>query len=156
VRRPATFGAAFLAALFLTVSPRAEPLGPHDGAAPRAQDVRFEVLAPEEKAIIDRIAADFFEKDLRPAQTRAIEDATAARYRRASSKERAAIRAERRAAWRAMPEARRAALMNAAEPRYDNLSPDQRAPFRRHAINRLSGAGAIDADALADALDDDI
>lgn len=155
MRRPATFGAAFLGTLFLSVSPRAEA-GEPAGASPLAQDVRFEVLAPEEKAIIDRIAADFFEKDLRPAQSRAIEEATSARYLRASPDEKAAIRAERRAEWRAMSEARKAPLARAATPRYDNLSTDQKAPFRRHAINRLGAARAIDEIALAEALAGDI
>lgn len=155
MRRPAIFGAAFLAALFLSVSPRAEPGAGEEGRL-IAQDVRFEVLAAEEKAIIDRIAADFFEKDLRPQQSQAIEDSTSARYLRSDPEERARIRAERRAEWRAMSEARRAALKNAADPRYDNLSAEQRAPFRRHVINRLGAAGAIDEEALAEALAGDI
>lgn len=154
--RPAIFGAAFFGALFLTVSPRAEPMPRPSGDAPAAQDVRYEVLAPEEKAIIDEIAADFFEKDLLPEQSRIIEAATAARYQRASTGERSAIRAQRRAEWASLSEKKRRALMNAAEPRYDNLSDDQKAPFRRHAINRLGAAGAIDEDALAAAIDDGI
>jgi hypothetical protein len=134
--------------MLLSVSPRAE--------SPLAQDARFEVLAPEERLLIDRIAADFYERAMRRAQTEAIEDNTAEAYRRADAETRAQFRDERRAAWRAMSERKKDGLKAAKRPLYDNLTEDQKAPFRRHAINRLDAAGAIDDAALASALQSEI
>lgn len=148
MRRPALFSLSFLAATFLSVSPKAQSV--------TTQDVRFEVLAAEEKVVIDRIAADFYERDLRRSQTDAIEEATATSYVSASPEGREAFREERRAEWRALSDRRRAALRSAEAPRYDNLTAEQKAPFRRHALNRLEAAGAIDDAALADALEADI
>jgi hypothetical protein len=148
LRRPVTFAACFGLASFLAIGPEAHAQG--------LSDVRYEVLAEDEQAIVDRIAADFYEKDLSAAQTEAIEGHTSAIYAAGSREERARMRAERRAEWRAMAEAERRALMDAKRPRYDNLTADQKAPFRAHAINRLRAADAIDEDALSAALREDI
>ena len=40
---------------------------------PDATDARWEALAPGERAMVDRLAADFYESDLRLAQSRQIE-----------------------------------------------------------------------------------
>lgn len=148
VRRPGLFSLVFLAALFLSAGPRAQGMF--------AQDVRYDVLAGDERAIIDRIAADFYEQDLRRAQSDAIEAATVAAYVAGSSEERARFREDRRAQWRSMTDEARQSLRAAANPRYDNLTEAQKAPFRRHALNRLAAAGAIDEGALHEALRGDI
>ena len=148
MRRPGLFSFIFLAATLLSVSPRAQSV--------TAQDVRYEVLATGERAIIDRIAADFYEKDLRQTQSEAIEDATTAAYLAGSNEDRAAFRDERRSEWREMTDGARAALRSAKHPTYSNLTDEQKAPFRRHAIDRLSAAGAIDENVLAEALLGDI
>jgi hypothetical protein len=142
------FAASFTAALFLTVSPRAEPMA--------AQDIRYALLSVEERILIDRIAADFFENDLRAVQAEAIENLTAEMYRRAGPVERAAFRDARRAQWRAVNPKIRTTLSQATRPRYDNLTEAQKEPFRRHALNRLEAVGAIDPVALAAALADGI
>ena len=132
---------------------------PFARAEARAQglaDVRYEVLAPDEKAIIDHVAAEFFENELSPVQARTIEARTSEAYISADPERRAMMRGQRRAEWRAMNEGRRNALMDAKQPLYDNLNEDQRVPFRRHALNRLSAAAAPDADALVEALRGDI
>lgn len=146
LRRPATFATVFWVAACVNISPRAQITA----------DARFEVLAGEEKAIIDRVAADFYESGLRRTQTDAIEARTSRSYAEASPEERAAFREDRRAAWRGMDDGERQAIRDAKAPRYDNLTDAQKAPFRRHAINRLGRAGAIDEEALAEAMLGDI
>lgn len=127
-------------------------------AAPRAQmtDLRWEVMASDEKAIVDRLAADFYEASLRQAQADAIERRTAEIYAESAPAERARFRAERRAEWRAMDAPARASLHGAKRPLFLNLTEEQKAPFRRHALNQLRGAGAIDQSALTEALGKDI
>lgn len=127
-------------------------------AVPRAQmvDLRWEVMASDEKAIVDRLAADFYEQSLRYAQAGAIEQHTAEIYTEATPAERARFRAERRAEWHAMDKQARASLHDAKRPLFRNLTEEQKAPFRRHAFDRLRGAGAIDQSALTHALGKDI
>lgn len=129
-----------------------------NAAGPRAQmaDLRWEVLAEDEKSLIDRIAADFYEESLRRAQAEAIESHTAQLYARAEPASRASFIEERRAAWEAMNEDQRASLHGAKRPLYRNLTEEQKAPFRRHALDQLGGAGALDSAALAEALRNDI
>lgn len=148
MHRPGLFSFVFLAATFLTVSPRAQTVS--------VQDMRYEVLGADERRIVDRIAADFYEEDLSRTQSAVIEAATTATYLAGSEDERAEFREERRAAWRAMPASAQRSLRGAEHPRYDNLTEEQKAPFRRHALNRLSAAGALDEDVLDEALAADI
>jgi hypothetical protein len=148
LRRPGLFSFAFLAATLLSVSPRAQEAG--------VQDVRYVVLGDDDKHVIDRIAADFYEHDLRPSQNGQIEAATAAAYIALSPEERVRFREERRALWRDMPAGTQMALRDCKKPRYGNLTEAQKAPFRRHALNRLSASGFIDDAAIEDMLRGDI
>ena len=145
MRKPLIFGLAFGFAAFASLSPRAE-----------SHDLRWEVLAEDERAIIDRLAADFYEDALRRSQTAVIEDRTSELYTKASPVERARFRMERRNEWRSMTDAQREALKNAKRPSYRNLTEEQKAPFRRIAFDKLGAAGAIDPDALASAFKNDI
>lgn len=119
-------------------------------------DLRWEVMAGDEKAIIDRLAADFFEESLRGAQASAIERRTAEIYAKSPPAERSRFRAERRAEWEAMDPAARASLHDAKRPLFRNLTEEQKAPFRRHALDQLRNAGAIDQNALTEALSKEI
>ncbi|MGE0410148.1 MAG: DUF3106 domain-containing protein, partial [Amphiplicatus sp.] len=119
-------------------------------------DMRFEVLAEDERALIDRLAADFYEETLRQSQANAIESHTSEIYAQAAPAERARFRAERRAAWKRMTPAQRAALADTKHPAYRNLTEQQKAPFRSIALDELGAAGALDREALAHALRNDI
>lgn len=125
-------------------------------AAPLAhaqiEDVRWEVLAPDERQIVDLLAADFYEDSLRLAQSRAIEAHTAELYVEANAEGRAKFRAAREAAWRAMTPQERKSLRDADRPAYANLTDDQKAPFRKIALDKLDASGAIDKKALVLAL----
>lgn len=125
-------------------------------AAPLAhaqiEDVRWEVLAPDERQIVDLLAADFYEDSLRLAQSRAIEAHTAEIYVEANAEDRARFRSARLAAWRALTSGQRKALRDAERPVYANLTDEQKAPFRKIALDKLDAAGAIDNKALALAL----
>lgn len=142
------FGVALGATLFLSLSP---PAG-----AQHAVDMRWEVLSPGERTLIDRLAAQFYEESLRYAQSSQIEAKTGELYAGATAAERARFRAERRDAWNDMSEVQRRALRGVKRPAFRNLTETQKAPFRRHAIDQLAGAGAIDTEALAAALRKDI
>jgi len=145
VRRPLTFGVVFGLAMFASLGPRAQPA-----------DLRWEIMASDEKLIVDRLAADFYEESLRQTQVDAIESHTSEIYAGETPMGRARFRAERRAEWEAMNEAERASLHGMKRPLFRNLTQEQKAPFRRHALDRLRGAGALDRSALADALRNDI
>jgi hypothetical protein len=125
-------------------------------AGAQASDIRFEMLAADEKAIVDRLAARFYEDGLRKAQAYAIEARTSARYVGATPAERARFRDERRTRWAQMTEAERQALRSVVRPSFSNLTEEQKAPFRTIALDRLEAQGAIDHEALADALRKDI
>ncbi|HXI86410.1 MAG TPA: hypothetical protein VNH64_03050 [Parvularculaceae bacterium] len=120
----------------------------------RAQnvDTRWAALSNDEQQIVDLLAAEFYQQDLRLAQSRVIEARTAELYVSGDGQQRAHFRASRRAAWDAMsPEARKA-LRNADKPAYANLTDDQKEPFRKVALDKLDAAGAVDEKALAIAL----
>ncbi|MBB5520149.1 DUF3106 domain-containing protein [Amphiplicatus metriothermophilus] len=106
-------------------------------------NLRWEALSESERALADRLAADFFESSLRPAQAEAIETRTSELYRSAPPAARARFRAERRAAWREMSESQRNALRGAKRPAYRNLAEAQKAPFRRHALDLLSAGNTL-------------
>lgn len=124
--------------------------------APRAQDMRWEVLGPEERTFIDRLAADFYEDSLRSSQAQAIEARTSEIYANAAPADRAHFRQQRRKDWREMTPSQREALRGAKRPAYRNLAEEQKAPFRSIALDKLGAAGALDAEALAAALSKDI
>lgn len=147
MRRPLTFGLFFGLAAFGSLSPNAHS---------ETIDMRWEVLAESEKAIIDRLAADFYEDSLRQSQASAIESHTSDLYVRATPVERARYRDERRAAWEQMSDADRQILRNAKRPTYRNLTEAQKQPFRTIALDNLGAAGILDREALADALKNDI
>jgi len=88
--------------------------------------------------MVDRMAADFYESDLRLAQSRQIEASTAAAYSSMSERERAEFREERRESWQTMRDEERKALRNVKLPAYSNLTDAQKAPFRQIAIDRLA------------------
>lgn len=119
-------------------------------------DIRWEVLEPDEQEIVDLLAADFYEDSLRQSQAIAIEAHTSELYKDAAPEDRARFRAERRQSWDAMTEDEREALRDAKRPAYANLTEEQKAPFRAIAFDQLKAAGAIDEDALAAALRNEI
>jgi len=147
VRRPLLFGVFFGLAAFGSLSPSAHG---------QTIDMRWEVLAADEKALIDRLAADFYEESLRQSQAAAIESHTSELYQRATPVERARFREERRAAWEEMAPTERQKLRDAKRPTYRNLTEAQKAPFRAIALDNLGAAGVLDQEALADALKNDI
>lgn len=148
MRRPVLFGVIFSLVLFGSL--RANAGEPGENAAP--VDISWQVLADYEKAIIDRMAADFFEKSLRLSQSRQIEAATPAIYRSMPPQEQARFRAERRLLWRNMADRQHQALRGVTRPEFDNLAEIQKLPFRRNAVSVLSASGAINAQALTAAL----
>lgn len=97
-----------------------------------------------EDLIVERMAADFYENNLRLSQSRNIEAATAQIYRGLEAAKQADFRRQRRRQWRAMDEDARRSLRGVETPRYENLTEAQKAPFRRAAAGRL-GAGGVDA-----------
>lgn len=109
-----------------------------------APEVRPQLLSAstgEKDAFVELVAADFFESDLRLAQSRQIEAATAERYLSLDAAGRAQFREKRRAAWRRMSDQERAALRGAKRPRFANLDEAQKQTFRRIASQEL-GAGS--------------
>ncbi|MEQ8936523.1 MAG: hypothetical protein RIE56_12110 [Amphiplicatus sp.] len=148
MRRPITFGVIVGMTLFASFTPQAN--------AQMGVDMRWEVLAAGERRIIDRLAAQFYEEELRYAQSSQIEAHTGELYAHASPNERDRFRNERRASWNAMTDAQRRTLRGAKRPSYRNLTEAQKAPFRRYAIDQLGAAGAIDQEALEAALRKDI
>lgn len=129
---------------------RAKAGEPGESAAPF--DISWHVLADYEKAIIDQMAADFFEKSMRLSQTRRIEATTPAIYLSLAPHDQAQFRAERRRAWGNMSDRQRQALRGVTRPDFDNLAEIQKLPFRQNAVKLLNASGAINANALTAAL----
>lgn len=93
---------------------------------------------PEAGAVfVDLLAADFYETDLRLAQSRRIEAETARRYLALDEAGRARFRAERRRLWQEMSETERDALRGAKRPRFANLDESQKQTFRKIAAEEL-------------------
>lgn len=154
LRKVLTFGVFFGLGLFASIDIRAqEAVAPQSAAF---ADMRWEALSDDERTIVDRLAADFYEDSLRYSQASAIEAHTAELYSSLPEKDRSAFREERQAQWNAMSEAERRSFRGVERPRFDNLAEAQKMPFRKYALDRLDAAGAIDKDALLDALRDDI
>ena len=154
LRKPLTFGLFFGLASFLSVHVDADAQQQPESAIPT--DLRWHVLAENEKAIIDRMAADFYENTLRDAQANAIEDETASIYASGDRRERAKFLAERRDQWRKMSDGQRNALRGAKTPQYENLAEEQKRPFRSHAMDLLDSKGAINESALTSALKSEV
>ena len=100
--------------------------------------LQWETLSQNEQLLVDRMAADFYESDLRLNQSRQIEASTAASYSSMSAQERSEFRENRRETWENMQAEERAALRNVKLPTYSNLTDGQKAPFRQIAIDRLA------------------
>ena len=149
MRRPILFSVVFGATIFLSVNVQVHAESPLSVTGP---DLRWNVLSDDEKALIDRIAADFYEATLRPSQSQTIEDGTALAYIQGDKAARNAFIKERRAQWRRLNADERRALRNTKTPNYDNLTDAQKMPFRRHALDKLKAKGAINESALTSAL----
>ncbi|MEL6379994.1 MAG: hypothetical protein AAFQ29_09515 [Pseudomonadota bacterium] len=105
----------------------------------------WNAMGPGERLIVDRLATDFYERSLRYAQSRQIEQQTAHRYRQVAPTQRSAYRHERRSQWAHMNPYQQQALRGAKRPQFIHLSEQQKWPFRTHALNQLTAAGAIAA-----------
>lgn len=125
-------------------------------AQPGWYDPRWEALSPSERVIIDRVAADFYEDSLRSAQSANIEATTSRLYQGSPPSERDRFREQRRADWRAMAPAERDALRGVTRPAFRNLAETQKAPFRSYAIDQLTAAGAVDQNALYQAMPNEV
>lgn len=107
---------------------------------PAGSDADATFSGLEKGPFIDLLAADFFEADLRLAQSRRIEAQTANRYLSMSQTDRARYRAARKQIWRAMSDKERAALRGAKRPLFSNLDDTQKQTFRRIAAEELGSA----------------
>lgn len=121
---------------------RAAAAGERAEAPPSGGVARASAAAAGGDAFVNLMAADFFESDLRLAQSRRIEADTASRYLGLDEAGRARFRAERKRLWREMSDAERDALRGAKRPRFDNLDEAQKETFRRIAAQELGAAGA--------------
>ena len=91
--------------------------------------------AASEMAIIDLIAADFYENALRLAQTFKIEAQTAVDYRYLPEDQRQLFRSKRRDIWRALSDEQRQTLRGVKRPQFLNLSENQKDAFRKIAVS---------------------
>ena len=108
----------------------------------------WHTMGEDERLIVDRLAADFFERSLRYAQTQSIEATTANLYRYAHPNDRQVIRKMRRDQYAALPNQQQQALRNNKRPQFAHLNEIQKWPFREHAMVQLGAVGAIDERAL--------
>jgi hypothetical protein len=106
------------------------------------ENARWRNLSTNEKIMLDRVAANFFEANLRLTQSRQIEASTAGIYVALTENERTMFREERRRTWRAMRDDERNALRNVKLPAYSNLTEGQKAPFRQIALDQLAPESA--------------
>ncbi len=100
-------------------------------------------MGHSDRVIVDRLAADFYERSLRYSQTQTIENNTARAYAGATAPNRANFRAERRQQWHQMNGNQQQAMRNVKRPVFAHLSELQKWPFRDHALHQLGAAGAI-------------
>lgn len=110
-------------------------LAPENAAIDRSG---LPTLEAGEMRLADRLAADFFENDLRLSQSRRIEAETANQYLSLSPDEREVFREERRRFLRSLSHEQRLMLRNVKTPAYNNLSEEQKERFRRDALSRLA------------------
>ncbi len=102
--------------------------------------------AINQEALVDRMAADFYENALRHSQALRVQQATAETYQAMGEEDRAQFREQRRAAWRIMSEDQRLSLRDTKTPRYLLLSEEQKQPFRNIALDQLTASGAYAID----------
>ncbi len=95
-----------------------------------------------QEALVDRMAADFYENALRHSQALRIQKATAEAYRAMGEEDRAQFREQRRAAWLIMNKDQRQSLRNTKTPRYLLLTEEQKQPFRDIALDQLTANSA--------------
>jgi hypothetical protein len=133
-----TLSKVALAAVALALS--ASPALAGDGPEAQASGVTQASAADGAEIFVDLVAADFFESDLRLAQSRRIEADTAHRYLELDETARARFRSERKQLWRKMSETERQALRGAKRPLFDNLDETQKETFRQIAAQELGGA----------------
>ena len=96
-------------------------------------------------AIVDLMAADFYENSLRRAQSFKIEAQTALDYQKLTENERQLFRSKRREIWQALTDEQRQSLRGVKHPHYINLSEAQKDPFRKIALDRLTDVPAPEA-----------
>ncbi len=106
------------------------------------RNAQWDNYSANEKVMLDRVAADFYQSSLRLAQSRAIEAATADTYLGKSPEERTAFREERRSIWNAMSDDQRRGSRNVKLPVFSNLTESQKTPFRQIALDQLAPATA--------------
>ncbi|MBL4620514.1 MAG: hypothetical protein JKX88_10515 [Marinicaulis sp.] len=104
------------------------------------QNAMWDNYSTNEKLMLDRVAADFYQASLRLSQTRKIEAATADIYLAKSPEERAVFREERQRIWNAMSEDQRRGSRNVKLPVFSNLTEAQKTPFRQIARDQLTPA----------------
>lgn len=107
--------------------------------SPRGDVATSSVSYDAGTVFIDLMAADFFEKELRLAQSLKIEAATARRYLSLNETDRARFREDRKRIWRSLSDSERAALRGAKRPLFSNLDDRQKQTFRRIAAQELGG-----------------
>ncbi|MEO0612976.1 MAG: hypothetical protein AAFY83_06660 [Pseudomonadota bacterium] len=159
MRRAFVFGFFFSIGLLGSFEPRV-PMAPSLAQSHSAQSygsgsalvaaspaALWQAMGPGERLIVDRLATDFYERSLRSAQSQQIEQQTARRYRQVTPTQRSAYRDARRSQWAHMNSYQQQALRGAKRPQFIHLSDQQKWPFRTHALNQLSAAGAIAAPA---------
>lgn len=100
-------------------------------------------MGPNDRMIVDRIAADFYERSMRYAQTQSIQSSTAQAYVQSHPQTRHEWRQERRQQWQALNENQRQAMRAAKRPSFMHLTDAQKWPFRTHALQQLASAGAV-------------
>jgi hypothetical protein len=103
----------------------------------RTVAILWDGLEHEQKAMVDLVAADFYDNQLSVRQRLNIAATTSDSYRNAAPRERNSIRKERRAYWQSLSEQDRQILSATVAPSYDHLSEAQKAPFRQFAIEKL-------------------
>lgn len=137
MRKSLFFGALALALGGALSAPAAaqRALAPENAAIDRSG---LPTLEAGEMRLADRLAADFFENDLRLSQSRRIEAETVNEYLSLSLDARETFRDERRRFLRSLSHEQRLALRNVKTPAYNNLSEDQKERFRRDALSRLA------------------
>ena len=117
-------------ALFGSFQASAEPMA--------VGSVNWSAMEPGERAFVDRLAADFFEAELHPAQTRKIEKSVAETYRTLDATQQKYFREERRKQWRSLSDAERMSLRGTKTPAFAHLSNARKSVFRAIAVQRLT------------------